>query len=367
MIMHDSTASSSGTVLIVEDNPKNIQVLGTILMDAKYRVAVAQKGAAVFGLIPNVKPDLILLDIMMPEMDGYEVCRRLKADPATSAIPVIFLTAKAETDDIVKGFDLGGVDYITKPFRAKELLARVKTQISLVRLQTEVLRLVKLDAERQRLREQQELMRDLHDGLGALSANMGLMAARAAREPDIPAKDRLLEQINQLACELGLEVREVINSLESREFCWGDLAHSLRRNAALVMEAAGLKWELCMAGEIPSKELKYSAGISLLRVMREAMHNVVKHARARSVQMQMEFSHERCLIAVQDDGRGFDPEQTEPAGHGLKNMRDRAREMGGTMQLFASSSGTRLLFALPLSLTGTEGSLNAVNDTRFSS
>ena len=123
------------TILIVDDNAKNVQVLGTILMDANYRVAVAHRGQLVFDLIPKVKPDLILLDIMMPEMDGYEVCRRLKSDPATSEIPIMFLTAKTETDDIVLGFDLGAADFVTKPFRAKELLARAQTHITLIRLQ----------------------------------------------------------------------------------------------------------------------------------------------------------------------------------------------------------------------------------------
>jgi PleD family two-component response regulator len=128
------------TILIVEDNPKNVQVLGTILMDAKHRVAVAHKGSMVFDQINKLKPELILLDIMMPEMDGFEVCHRLKADPAYSEIPVIFLTAKTETEDIVRGFDLGAADFVTKPFRAKELLARVQTHLSLFRLQRDLRR-----------------------------------------------------------------------------------------------------------------------------------------------------------------------------------------------------------------------------------
>ena len=131
----NDTSQSPGTILIVEDNPKNVQVLGTILMDARYRVGVAHQGKIVFEQIPKVSPDLILLDIMMPEMDGFEVCRQLKADPAARDIPIIFLTAKTETDDIVKGFELGAADFITKPFRAKELLARVQTHITLMRLQ----------------------------------------------------------------------------------------------------------------------------------------------------------------------------------------------------------------------------------------
>lgn len=132
--MPDSLQSPA-TILIVEDNPKNVQVLGTILMDAKYQVAIANQGTAVFDLLPKVNPDLILLDIMMPEIDGFEVCQRLKTTPSSHHIPIIFLTAKTETDDIVRGFDLGAADFITKPFRAKELLARVQTHISLMRLQ----------------------------------------------------------------------------------------------------------------------------------------------------------------------------------------------------------------------------------------
>lgn len=104
-------------------------------MDAKYLVAVATHGAMVFEVIAKRRPDIILLDVMMPEIDGYEVCRRLKASLDTKEIPIIFLTAKTETEDIVKGFDLGAADFITKPFRAKELLARVQTHNTLTRLQ----------------------------------------------------------------------------------------------------------------------------------------------------------------------------------------------------------------------------------------
>lgn len=127
-------------ILIVDDNPKNIQVLGTILMDARYRVAVAQSGRLVFELLPKVKPDLILLDIMMPEMDGFEVCKHIKTETDFRDIPIIFLTAKTETDDIVKGFDLGAADFITKPFRAKEMLARINTHLSLMRLQKDLIK-----------------------------------------------------------------------------------------------------------------------------------------------------------------------------------------------------------------------------------
>ncbi|MCF6239864.1 MAG: hybrid sensor histidine kinase/response regulator [Bacteroidales bacterium] len=119
------------TILIIDDNNKNLQVLGSILNDANYKIAMAKDGKSGLKLAKKIMPDAILLDIMMPDMDGYEVCEKLKKDEKSKEIPVLFITAKAETEDIVKGFEKGGVDYITKPFNKEELLVRLKTHIEL--------------------------------------------------------------------------------------------------------------------------------------------------------------------------------------------------------------------------------------------
>ncbi|WP_163337785.1 response regulator [Desulfopila sp. IMCC35008] len=118
-------------ILVVDDNPQNIQVLGSLLMKQEYEIGVAQNGVIALEFIKERIPDLILLDIMMPEMDGLELCKSLKKNSHYSHIPVIFLTAKAETDDIVRGFEAGGVDYVTKPFVTAELLARVKAHLEI--------------------------------------------------------------------------------------------------------------------------------------------------------------------------------------------------------------------------------------------
>jgi signal transduction histidine kinase len=118
-------------ILIAEDIPKNMEVVCNILKKAGYRMAMAGNGRQALQMVSNVKPDLILLDIMMPEMDGFEACQHLKKDPETKDIPIIFLTAKTDIIDIVKGLELGAVDYITKPFRGAELLSRVKTHLEL--------------------------------------------------------------------------------------------------------------------------------------------------------------------------------------------------------------------------------------------
>lgn len=117
-------------VLLVDDTPENLALMSELLAGS-YRVKVANHGARALRIATESLPDLILLDIMMPEVDGYEVCRRLKADPVTAEIPVIFLTAKSEQADEQHGFDLGAVDYITKPISPPIVLARVRAQLQL--------------------------------------------------------------------------------------------------------------------------------------------------------------------------------------------------------------------------------------------
>ncbi|MCP4346458.1 MAG: PleD family two-component system response regulator [Desulfobacterales bacterium] len=125
-------------ILIVDDVPKNLQVLGSVLKKEGYLIAFAKNGEHALDYIAEHQPDLILLDIMMPGTDGYEVCRKLKEDQKTRDIPVIFITALGDADDEYRGFEIGGVDYITKPFNPKIVKARVKTHLLLKR-KTEIL------------------------------------------------------------------------------------------------------------------------------------------------------------------------------------------------------------------------------------
>jgi len=126
-----SDISAKPMILIVDDVPKNIQLLGNILRNKNYQISFATNGEQALKMINDINPDLILLDIMMPDMDGYEVCKKLKENPKSAEIPVIFLTAKTETEDIVKGFQVGAVDFVSKPFNSPELLARVNTHVQL--------------------------------------------------------------------------------------------------------------------------------------------------------------------------------------------------------------------------------------------
>ncbi|MCL1470197.1 response regulator [Argonema antarcticum] len=124
-------STPKAVLLIVDDTPANLGVLSDFLDEAGFEVLVARDGESAIQKVQYAKPDIILLDVMMPGIDGFETCHRLKADPSTEDIPVIFMTALSETVDKVKGFNLGAVDYITKPFQQEEVLARVKAQLKL--------------------------------------------------------------------------------------------------------------------------------------------------------------------------------------------------------------------------------------------
>jgi diguanylate cyclase (GGDEF)-like protein len=165
-------------ILIVDDVPKNIQVAASILQNDNYQIAFAQDGPTALAQVESNHFDLILLDIMMPQMDGYEVCRCIRNRPDSQDTPIIFLTAKNDTDSVVKGFALGAMDYLSKPFNGAELKARVSTHLELYRSKKaieEVNRRLRLEmAERIKTEEELKLSKEkyrylsLHDNLTGL-------------------------------------------------------------------------------------------------------------------------------------------------------------------------------------------------------
>lgn len=118
-------------ILLVDDNPQNLQVLGKLLQEEKYEIEFAVNGEATLEWLKNKQFDLILLDLNMPGMNGFEVCKRIRSDNGMYEVPIIFLSAESERESILKGFEVGAQDYVTKPFDSRELLARVKTQLDL--------------------------------------------------------------------------------------------------------------------------------------------------------------------------------------------------------------------------------------------
>ncbi|MEP0884022.1 response regulator [Trichocoleus sp. ST-U3] len=175
-------SASKETILIVDDIPENLQLLAGMLSEQGYIVRLAPDGQLALQFVRSNPPDLILLDILMPDLDGYEVCKQLKTSPTTQDIPVIFISALNEVFDKVKAFSLGGVDYITKPFEVREVLARVENQLRLRRFSKQLLeqnaRLSKEIEERKRLEHERERTQE------ALQASESELRALFAAIPD---------------------------------------------------------------------------------------------------------------------------------------------------------------------------------------
>jgi two-component system, sensor histidine kinase and response regulator len=131
MTSQDTTQSFPPAILIVDDNPQNLQVLGKILQENKFEIEFAINGEAALVWLKKQQFDLILLDINMPGMNGFEVCRKIRSNPAMNNVPVIFLSADTDRESILKGFEFGAQDFVTKPFDSRELLARVRTHLAL--------------------------------------------------------------------------------------------------------------------------------------------------------------------------------------------------------------------------------------------
>jgi DNA-binding NtrC family response regulator len=178
----------SPQILVVDDTPANLDLLTQVLEGQSYRVLAAPSGEVALRVAARALPDLVLLDVMMGELDGYETCRRLKADPLTADIPVLFISARDEVLSLLEGFRAGAVDYIAKPFREEEVLARVHTHVSLSRLARELKkknqeleqRSQELIAANQKFQEEASQRRKAEDALQAAGEQLSTLSDREA-------------------------------------------------------------------------------------------------------------------------------------------------------------------------------------------
>ena len=166
-------------ILVVDDTPADLEVLCRALEAAGYEVMLADSGAVALDLATRLEPTLILLDVSMPGMDGFEVCQSLKQNEATRAIPVLFLTGRDAEEDVVEGFRAGGVDYVIKPFRKEEVLARVRTQLESVRLlRAVVAKNAELEEHARELAEKNRALQEEIEGRERLTSERDELAER---------------------------------------------------------------------------------------------------------------------------------------------------------------------------------------------
>jgi len=368
------------SILIVDDIPVNLAVLVDYLTDVGFNVRIARTGETALQRIQYDAPDLILLDVLMPGIDGFETCRRLKADPATMAIPVIFMTSLASAEDKVRGFEVGAADYVTKPLQQGEVLARITAHLQLHRVaqglrqehrqleissRDEKARLfVAVRQQQAHLRsltnkltevqesERRQLARELHDELGqALTAIRMDLAAIEKALPDRAAPHLLerLQEATQLTDQTLEQVREM--SLDLRPPMLDDLglAPTIRWHLKRYQNRTKIATSLTILGE--ERRLPMSIETAFYRVLQEALTNVARHANADSVHLTLHYATQQIRATCEDDGGGFDPDaifEQEVGSMGLWSMRERMALLNGTLHIESMiGRGTELCFTIP--------------------
>jgi len=370
-------------ILIVDDTPVNLEVVIDFLETYGFGIRMARSGESALERIQYNRPDIILLDVLMPGMDGFETCRRLKAEAATQDIPVIFMTSLTGIEEKVKGFEAGAVDYVTKPLHQEEVLARITTHLRLRDLalslaeknrqleqsnRVEKLQLFEaVSRQREQLRaltnklteiqeiERAQLARELHDEMGqaltAISINVDTaLEALAADRPDGIKEnlaeagrlaDQTLEQVREMSLNLRPPMLDDLGLVPT--LLWYIKRYTKRVNIAVNLETIGL-----------NERLPASIETALYRIVQEALTNVAKHAHtANQVQIRLERSPSAIAVQIKDDGQGFDlakimEQETAGNGIGLLGMRERVTLLGGNFSVeSALAQGTCLSIEIP--------------------
>ncbi len=294
-------------ILIVDDVPANLKVLGDILKGEGYKVRPVPNGNLALQVAAKEKPDLILLDIMMPEMNGYEVCQKLKEDANLNDIPIIFISALSDTKDIVKALNSGGVDYITKPFQSEEVKARVATHLKICKQNKELL---KLNAEKDKFFS--IIAHDLRSPLGGFMSLTELMTNEST--------EFSIEEQKELLFNLFQSAGNIFNLLENL-LEWAQMQRGLIPfNPQLlslndtVNECIGLVNETARKKSIDithniDTNIKLFADSNMIQtVIRNLVSNAIKFtSKGGKINVFAEINEEHLEISIKDSGIGMSP------------------------------------------------------------
>jgi two-component system, sensor histidine kinase and response regulator len=223
---HETSETTSGDILVIDDTPDNLRFLSSLLTEAGYTVRKVISGSLGLEAAQLQPPDLILLDIVMPGMNGYEVCQRMKASERTRDIPIIFLSALDEELEKVQAFQTGGVDYVTKPFQVVEVLARIETHLKISRLQQQL--------QQQNLRLQQEIEYRTSAEAALQLLNQGLDAHIQSRTAELAAKN---ERLSTLYQELTVVLEQTENQNQIQTQMMAALGQDLRSQLTAITSA----------------------------------------------------------------------------------------------------------------------------------
>lgn len=296
------------TILIIDDNPTNLGVLFESLNSAGYRTLVSQEGLDALELAEKVKPDLILLDIIMPEIDGYSVCKFLKEKESTSQIPIIFITAMSDTDNKLAGFKSGAVDYICKPFQKDEVLARIKTHLLLQEQKESLLRI-----NRQKEKVISTIAHDLRNPFNSLLGILDLLSDNYESLSDETRK-KYIDHARSSSNELYSLTEKMIEWV----FCGGGFIEmhleslvlsDVAENAVSVIRSMAMHKKIRIINKI-TEPIKILIDENMITaVLRNLLSNAIKFTpEGGEIFLSSETRDNRILINVEDSGVGIKPE-----------------------------------------------------------
>jgi two-component system sensor histidine kinase/response regulator len=323
---HRIGANHRGDLLLVDDTPENLGFLAAMLKRAGYRCRAVPSGALALRAAAAEVPDLVLLDITMPGMDGYEVCRRFKASEALRDVPIIFLSALADTTDKVTAFAAGGIDYVTKPYQVEEIGARVETHLSLRRLQRQLeakneelarsnARLERLEQVRQGL--VQMLVHDLKNPLAVVQSLAQAARAELATAGEPAQTFEEIEHMSKVMTRMVLDVLDVAHAGEAGlaprlapEAPW-ELLGEARDEMRAMASAAG---KLLVVEAAPDLPPRVTVDRELFRrLLENLLDNALKYA-PRGTAVRLELGGDgphHYRVAVRDEGPGVPTEMRE--------------------------------------------------------
>lgn len=332
-----SPRSPSGAdILIIDDAYDNLAVLDQLLTERGYEVRVAYDGAAGMRAARVQTPDLILLDVRLPQMDGFTVCAEFKAAEALRQIPVIFISAAHDVDDKLQAFAVGGVDYITKPFQAEEVLSRIKTHLELAHLREQ-------EKDLLLLKERQRLARDLHDSVKQTLFMIGATAEalQLQADPDEGQRAVGLAQLRQLSQAALAEMNMMLFELHPAKLVEVGLDTLLRQLAEALLGRTTAA--IAVVAESLAAALPLNVKVAYYRIAQEALTNAIRHAQPTRITLALVEANNGVELIIEDDGVGFDPAAIAASGFGLDNMRERAVALGLNLAINSHpGTGTRI-------------------------
>lgn len=295
---------SKSNILIVDDTLKNVQLLGSILFDEGYEIAIAMNGKEALELVKDFTPDLILLDIMMPELDGFQTCQKLKEIPGFTEIPVIFLSAKTEIEDITKGFEIGGVDYISKPFNKMELLKRIETHIELRESHK------KITSQNNELKEMIHLLsHDLNNPLGFISSIIDLV-----KTSDEKIEDHLSDMDKSIKRSLEIiQLTKNLRAVEDKKFTLDiqkvNLLEALNESLNVLTFQFKKKGISILLSVDDKLEIFVEKNIFINSILNNLLTNAIKFSDMNSsIEISAREIANKIYIMIQDSGIGI-PEE----------------------------------------------------------